>query len=117
MLTCENGVSSTTHVIEDFKTEAFRCEDEEEREKKLKFAYRTASSSAKTNLIKETEHLDGIPLLIDELDAYPDLLNCQNGVVNLRNGELLPHNSKFLLSKICACDYDAALEKSPTRWL
>ena len=104
-------------VIEDLKTEAFRCEDEEEREKKLKFAFKTASSASKTNMIKETEHLDGVPLLIDELDSYPDLLNCQNGVVNLRNGELMQHDSRYLLSKICACGYDAESKKKPERWI
>lgn len=104
-------------IIEDLKTEAFRCEDDEEREKKLKFAYKTAGSAAKVNMIKETEHLDGVPVLIDELDAYTDYLNVQNGIVNLRNGELLPHDSKFMMSKICACDYDNIGEHKPERWL
>lgn len=103
-------------VIADLKSEAFQYEDEEQ-EKRLKFAFKTASSNAKTNMIKETEHLEGIPLLISELDVYTDLLNCQNGIVNLRNGELLPHDSKYMISKICACDYDVTGEKEPERWL
>lgn len=104
-------------IIEDLKTEAFREEDEETREKRLKFAYKTANSASKINMIKETEHLDGIPVLIDELDAYTDYLNVQNGIVNLRNGELIPHDSKFLMSKICACEYDVEGKKKPERWL
>lgn len=104
-------------VVEDLKTEAFRCEDEDEQEKRLKFAHKTANSSNKINMIKETEHLDGIPLIIDELDVYTDYLNVQNGIVNLRNGELMPHDSKFLMSKICACEYDNEGNKKPERWL
>ncbi len=32
-----------------------------------------------------------------DFDRHPDLLDCQNGVVNLRNGELLRHDPKLLL--------------------
>lgn len=30
---------------------------------------------------------------IDQFDAHPDFLNCKNGVVNLRTGEVEPHNN------------------------
>lgn len=104
-------------VVEELKKEAFRVEDEKEREQKLKFANRTANSTGKTNMIKETEHLDGVPLLIDELDGYVDYLNVQNGIVNLRNGELMPHDPNFMMSKICNCEYDPAGKKKPERWI
>ena len=104
-------------IVEDLKHEAFREEDEATREKKLKFAYKTANSNGKVNMIKETEHLDGIPMLIDELDGYSDYLNVQNGIVNMRNGELIPHDSSFMMSKICNCEYDSTGAKKPERWL
>lgn len=104
-------------VVEDLKAEALQEEDDNEREKKLKFANKTANSVGKTNMIKEAEHLDGIPLLIDDLDCYIDYLNVQNGVVNMRNGELIPHDANFMMSKICACEYDTESKKKPTRWL
>ena len=104
-------------VVEDLKKEAFREEDEKLRETKLKFAHKTGNSTAKVAMIKETEHLDGIPLLIDELDGYVDYLNVQNGIVNMRNGELIPHDPNFMFSKICAAEYDAVGEKKPVRWL
>lgn len=104
-------------IIEELKAEAFREEDEDERERKLKFAMRTGNSNSKTNMIKETEHLDGVPVLLDDLDSYVDYLNAQNGVVNLRNGELVPHDPNFMMTKICACDYDASSNKKPERWL
>lgn len=104
-------------IVDEMKTEAFRVEDEKERELKLKFANKTANSTGKVNMITEAQHLDGIPLLIDELDCYVDYLNVQNGIVNLRNGELIPHDSTFMMSKICACEYDYVGEKKPKRWL
>jgi putative DNA primase/helicase len=41
-----------------------------------------------------------------EADGDPDLLNVQNGVVDLRTGELRPHDSVLMFTKITAVDYD-----------
>jgi putative DNA primase/helicase len=40
-----------------------------------------------------------------ELDADPYLLNAQNGTVDLRTGELRPHNRSDLITKIARCRY------------
>jgi len=42
----------------------------------------------------------------DEFDADPYLLNCQNGVINLKTGELMPHSPKFKITKIVNAEYD-----------
>jgi P4 family phage/plasmid primase-like protien len=41
----------------------------------------------------------------DELDADPDLINTATGVVHLKSGELLPHDSAFLMTKITSGSY------------
>lgn len=104
-------------IVEDLKAEAFECEDEKEREMKLRFAHKTANSGSKCNMILEAQHLDGIPIIINELDCYNDYLNCQNGIVNLRNGELIPHDPNFMMSKITNTEYDATSGKKPVKWL
>ena len=104
-------------IVADLKREALREEDEDERDKKLKFASKTANSAGKCAMITEAQHLDGIPIRMDELDQYVDYLNVQNGVVNLRNGELIPHDPNFLMSKIAGCEYDPDGNKKPKRWL
>lgn len=48
----------------------------------------------------------GIPVTPDELDADPWLLNCQNGVLDLRTGELRPHDRALLLTKLAPVVYD-----------
>lgn len=103
-------------VCDDIKREAFMEQDEKMQVELLKWANRTASSKGKENMIKECQHLEGIPASTDAFDSYPDFLNCQNGIVNLRNGELIPHNSSFMMSKIALCDYDTS-GKKPERWL
>jgi P4 family phage/plasmid primase-like protien len=64
---------------------------------------------------------------VDQLDGDPDLLNCVNGTVDLRTGELLPHNPADLITKMTKtpyeagathADWDKALEALPedVRW-
>ena len=103
-------------VCDDIKREAFMEQDEKMQVELLKWANRTASSKGKENMIKECQHLECIPASTDAFDSYPDFFNCQNGIVNLRNGELIPHDSSFMMSKIALCDYDTS-GKKPERWL
>lgn len=50
----------------------------------------------------------GIPVLPSQLDADPWLLNCQNGTLDLRTGELRPHRREDLLTKLAGAPYDPA---------
>lgn len=104
------------NICEDIKREAFFEQDDELQTTMLKWAIKTASSRNKENMIKECQHLDGIPASPDAFDNYRDYLNCQNGIVNLRNGELIPHDSAFMQSKICISEYDVN-KAEPTLWL
>ena len=103
-------------ICEDLKQEAWEIQDDDIQEQALKWAKRTAGSTAKEAMIKECQHLGDIPISPDEFDAYPDYLNCQSGIINLRNGELIPHDANFMMSKICNCEYDTKKRK-PKRWL
>jgi P4 family phage/plasmid primase-like protien len=42
----------------------------------------------------------------EALDAHPMLLNCQNGVVDLRTGALQPHDPALRLTQYVPIDYD-----------
>ena len=103
-------------IVNDMKKEAFAEQDEDVQAAKLKWANKTASSRAKEAMIKECQHLDGIPVLPDEMDAYTDFLNVQNGVVNLRNGELMPHDSALMMTRCSFAEYDVS-GKKPELWL
>ncbi len=57
-----------------------------------------------------------------DFDADPDLLNCPNGIVDLRTGVLTPHDPDALMTKIAGADFvksarhpdwDRALEALP----
>ena len=47
---------------------------------------------------------------------HPWLLNCANGIVDLRTGELLPHDPQLYLTKIVPHDYVPAAEAASPLW-
>lgn len=49
-----------------------------------------------------------VSIAVDELDANPWLLNCENGTVDLRTGELRPHRREDNLTKLCPTNYNPA---------
>ena len=50
-----------------------------------------------------------------EFDQEPDFLNCPNGVVNLRTGDLIPHNPSQRFTHCAKVDYIP--DADPTPWL
>lgn len=104
-------------VLKDMKAEAFEMEDLDEREAFLKYVASCGNSNRKNAMVTETQHLEGIPVLPEQMDAYQEYLNVQNGIVNLRNGELMPHAPDFLMTKMCWSEYDNVSGKRPERWL
>jgi putative DNA primase/helicase len=49
---------------------------------------------------------------IDDFDNDPDLLNCANGIVNLRTGELAPHGHEHRFTYCIGTNYDPAADDS-----
>jgi putative DNA primase/helicase len=47
-----------------------------------------------------------VPVGADVFDTHPHLLNCPNGTVDLRTGELRPHRRGDHLTKICPTRFD-----------
>src|SRR5262249_13569998 len=51
---------------------------------------------------------NGIVVIPDDLDADPFLLNCRNGTLDLRTGELREHDPADLLTKMTGAAFDPA---------
>lgn len=103
-------------ITNDLKIEAFSFEDEKEQTVALNFAKKTQNTNRKEAMIKEAQHLDEVPILMHEMDSFGEYLNVQNGIVNLRNGELMRHEPEFLCTKISNAEYEPNAEK-PEKWL
>lgn len=95
--------SLTEEVIQDMRKELAYCETEEEEKAFFKHLRYTRNNRGKTNMLKESEHR--LPILPDEFDKRKDVFNCMNGVINLRNGELMEHSYDQFLSKMSYVEY------------
>jgi putative DNA primase/helicase len=71
-------------------------------------AYNAAERACGTLYVKRVLKLLKEQVLASpqEFDTYPHLLNSLNGVVDLRTGELQPHEPELRLTKLCLTDYD-----------
>jgi putative DNA primase/helicase len=63
------------------------------------------SASKLSNLLKLARGVNGILADANDFDYDPDVLNCQNGILDLRTGVLTPHDPDRLMTKITGCDY------------
>jgi len=75
------------------------------REKIIKFAVGCANTGRLANMLHEAEPYQAVEA--GDLDADPWLLNCLNGTVDLRTGELRPHAQADLISKLCGASFVA----------
>jgi len=86
--------------------EAANEDDDRRRKDRARHALKSEAAQkirAMTELLK-TE--PGIPVLPEELDQDPWLLNCQNGTLDLRTGELRSHDRRDLITKLAPVVYD-----------
>lgn len=97
-----------THAIEEYKAE--RSRENEDRMGEWRKVLTSSRLKALTSLSRG-------PLVIDpaEFDAHPDLLNCPNGVVDLRTGELLEQDPGYLFTKVTGAPYSPSADSPDFR--
>ena len=101
-------------VIEEMKMQAKFVEEEGVRKAMLTNVKRALSSSGKTAMLKESEHLQGIPVTNNDFDNEPFLFNCESGVLDLKAGKILTHDKSLMVSKYSPVTVS---KKKPTKWL
>lgn len=79
------------------------------------FAKASSKAIAVTNMVTLAKSEPGVPIAPTQLDNNQWALCVANGVVDLRTGELLPHNRTDYFTKICPVEYDRGAD-CPT-WL
>jgi putative DNA primase/helicase len=101
-------------VIEQMRIDMNNASSEEARKAMMNNIKRTMNSSNKQAMIREAQHIDGIPVTNASFDTQPYLFNCKSGVVDIRTGEISPHDKTLLLSRYT--DIEVSYEK-PQLWL
>jgi len=86
--------------------EAANCTDDTTRKALADHAKRSESDQRLRAMLSLARSEPGIPVLPDELDRDPWLLNCANGTVDLRTGELRKHERADLHTKLVPVNYN-----------
>jgi putative DNA primase/helicase len=86
--------------------------DEDKRKALFKFIQRSESERALNALVNLARTDPRIAVSAAAFDTQPHLLNCLNGTIDLRTGELLPHRREDLLTKQCPVAFDPAAKSA-----
>lgn len=93
--------SMLTHA---FDMSARNKEQEDRKKALIKFAVGSGNTSKLNGMLSQAEpHLD---VATDDLDRDPWLLNCANGTLDLRTGDLRPHSQDDLITKLVPVNYN-----------
>lgn len=92
---------------------ALYMEDENKRQALVKHALRSESDAKIRAMISLAESEKGIVAVPSDFDCDLMLLNCLNGTVNLKTGELRQHNAEDMITKVVPVEFDSDA-KCPT---
>lgn len=112
---CKQLVKTQADIlIEEMKVEMIKEQDKEFQKELSKNIKHLSSNNGKEAMLKEAMHIGIIPTTNADYDKDDFKLNCFNGVVDLKNGKLLPHDKAYMMSKNTNLRVD--LENEPVRW-
>lgn len=97
-------------AIRKMLAEAETINDEGERKALVKWELRSESSRSRREIIDHAKRLEGIPILPEDMDQHKWIFNANNGEIDLKTGELLPHRRENLITKLAKVDFDPDAE-------
>jgi putative DNA primase/helicase len=97
--------------------EASNADDKQEREILGKWAALSERRDRLAAMIDLSKSEQPIPVSVESLDSDAWLLNCQNGTIDLRSGELREHRRDDYLTKVAPVEYPDRATGDPELWL
>ncbi len=94
--------------------EASEAASEDERSRLGKWALKSESRERIRALIGLAQSEPGIPILPQDFDADPFVLNVENGTIDLRNARLREHRRQDLITKMAPVTFDMGAHSE--RW-
>lgn len=86
--------------------EAANCEDDNRRKALTSWSFGSESSKRIKAMVNLAQTESGVPVLLDELDRDPYLLNTPNGTIDLRTAKIREHRKSDLITRTTGVAYD-----------
>jgi len=109
-----NLAREASYAVAGQEDEAVSAKDKKRAGRLNAYSKHVQTSRGIDAMLRELQAVQGVPASFDDFDKHPDLVAARNGVVNLKTGELQPHDPALLLTRRINLDYDPAA-KAP-RW-
>lgn len=93
-------------MLDSMEKGLFGIHDPQQAAALRKFIQKSRGSHAKDNLLREAQHLTGVPATDNDFDKARGVFNVGNGTLRLRDGTLLPHDRTRLITRLAGADYD-----------
>ncbi len=94
------------HTVRKMFAEAATLKDEDEVKQLVKWAQASEQKKQIDAMIALASSEEGVPVLPEDLNRNPWLLNCLNGTVDLKTGELRPNDRADLITVLCPVEFD-----------
>lgn len=101
-------------VTEQMRNEVLDEPNDSVRKKMISNINRISNTHGKEATLKESQHLPNIPITNEMFNVERDVINTKSGIVNLKTGEVVPHDRVRKLSKFINVEVS---NKTPTTWL
>ena len=101
-------------VIESMRMEEMKETNMEVKKKMYSNINKALSSHGKKNMLNQAEYLDTIPVTNVSFDIDDLSINTKSGIINLKTGEIMPHDKNKLHSKIINLEIS---KNKPTKWI
>lgn len=111
---CQTLADCVIHRMEEEDTAGVYAENEEMQKAFKKHITKTRSQNARKNMVTGAAHF--MPVLPEQLDRDRTIIGIKNGVLDLKTGTLMPHDSAYFLTKQIPFSYLADAPR-PERWL
>lgn len=103
----QKAIATIRSIVDEANSLPFNSQ---ERASLFKWAQVSESAGKVSAMVNLSRHLPGVPVDATKLDEDPWLLNCTNGIVDLRTGDLLPHDRATMCSKVTGIEYDSTAQ-------
>jgi len=102
-------------VIKSMYKKASEMDNEKDRKELSQYAMKCETVKKARDMVEFAQSEDGVPILPEHLDKNIYLINCLNGTVDLKTGELKPHDRSDLITKLAPANFNPGSEC--TAWL
>lgn len=93
-------------LLTDLRNEALSLKDRGLQGDAIRWVITSQSSGHLGSCLKLASEIPDLFLPGEQMDQHPMILNCNNGMIDLRTGQLLPHDPSYFCTKITPIDYD-----------